>query len=89
MRVRIKRYKKTTATEPLLAEPIYEAKTVVKLGDITEDKVVALLRRWREFVNSLDNDQKQQVRRWACGDQNGCTPQVIDRWARALKGSLQ
>ena len=89
MRVRIKRRKKTPTIEPLLVEPIYEAKTVVQLGDITEDKVVALLRRWREFVNSLDQQQKLQVRKWACGDEDGCTPQKIDRWARALKGSLQ
>ena len=87
MRIRIRKKKKEPPV-PLEVEPLIESKYKVDLGNISENKVVALLRRWLEFVNSLTNEQKAQVREWACGSHSACTPEKINRWSKALKGSL-
>ena len=73
--------------EPLEAEPLLEA-WKIDLGNITEDKVVVLLKHWRKFLRTLSNDDKKIVRKWACGDGSGCSPEEINRWAKATKGSL-
>jgi hypothetical protein len=84
MKIRIRKKNQSQESQTT----ILEARVNVELGDIMEDKVVALLKRWRKFVNSLSNEQKATVRRWACGDNDGCTPETINRWSKALKGSL-
>jgi len=94
MRIRIKRKKKEAITdvdEYRLIDPIpiQEARYKVDLGNITEDKVVSLLKRWREFLHTLSDDDKKMVHKWACGTSNGCTPEAIDRWSKAIKGSLK
>jgi hypothetical protein len=90
MRIKIKRKRKSPVEElppPLPVEPIVERYTV-QLGNISEDKVVALLKHWRSFLHTLSNDDKKIVRKWACGDGSGCSPEEINRWAKATKGSL-
>ena len=98
MRIRIKRKKKeanrtvsTDVDEYRLIDPvpIQEAQYKVDLGNITEDKVVSLLKRWRKFLHSLSDDDKKIVHKWACGTSNGCSPEAIDRWSKAIKGSLK
>ena len=74
-------------SEPLLAEPLMEA-WKIDLGNITEDKVVVLLKHWRKFLHTLSNEDKKIVRKWACGTSSGCSPEDINRWAKATKGSL-
>jgi hypothetical protein len=86
--IKIKIRKKAQSIEPLLAEPIIENRYKVDLGNISEDKVVALLKRWREFLHTLSNDDKKHIRQWACGDCDGCSPENINRISKAIKGSL-
>tara|TARA_Y100000592_G_C5464246_1_gene315788 strand:- start:1245 stop:1514 length:270 start_codon:yes stop_codon:yes gene_type:complete len=88
MRIRITKKKTGDIPKADLPEPLQEGHINVELKDLHEDKVVALLKRWRQFVNSLSNEQKSTVRKWACGDNDGCTPEIINRWSKALKGSL-
>lgn len=86
IKIRIK--KKAPAVEPLLAEPIIEARYKIDLGNISEDKVIALLKRWRDFLHTLSNEDKRYVRQWACGDCDGCSPENINKISKAIKGSL-
>ena len=66
-----------------LREERYE----IDLGRIDEDKSVRLFKRWKEFVNSLSNEEKQQIRVWACP--TTCSPNEIDRLVKATKGMLE
>ena len=59
----------------------------VDLGRIDEDPTVALFERWRKFLNSLTNEEKRQIRVWACPQT--CTPKEIDRLVKATKGNLE
>ena len=86
--IKIKIRKKHQVVEPLPVEPIVEARYKVDLGNISEDKVVALLKRWREFLHTLSNEDKRYVRQWACGDCDSCSPENINRISKAIKGSL-
>ena len=85
MKVRIRRRKQfehVEKEETLLAEMVK-----IDLGSLTEDKWVVLYKKWRSFLTSLTDEQKRQIRVWACP--TVCTPVEIDRIVKATKGSLE
>ena len=59
----------------------------VDLGSLSEDKWVVLYKKWRSFLTSLTDEQKRQIKVWACP--TVCTPVEIDRLVKATKGSLE
>ena len=59
----------------------------VDLGSLSEDKWVVLYKKWRSFLTSLSDEQKRQIKVWACP--TVCTPVEIDRIVKATKGSLE
>ena len=84
MKIKIKRRKQLELEkeETLLSEMVK-----VDLGSLSEDKWVVLYKKWRSFLTSLTDDQKRQIRVWACP--TVCTPVEIDRIVKATKGSLE
>ena len=84
MKIRIKRRRQPglDKEETLLSEMVK-----VDLGSLSEDKWVVLYKKWRSFLTSLTDEQKRQIKVWACP--TVCTPMEIDRIVKATKGSLE
>jgi hypothetical protein len=92
LRIRIKKKGSNSqcadsACKDQFKEKLCEERYQIDLGRIDEDKSVRLFKRWKEFVNSLSNDERQQIRVWACPV--SCSPKQIDRWVKATKGTLE
>ena len=77
MRIRIVKKRKNNLTE----------NKKIDLGRIDGDPSVQLYEKWRKFLNSLSNEDKRQIRIWACPQT--CSAREIDQWVKATKGTLE
>ena len=77
VRIKKKKSKKNTLKEERVGMSL----------DLKKDKKVALYERYRKFINSLTEEEKRQIRIWACPQ--SCSPREIDMWIKATKGNLE
>ena len=77
VRIKRKKSKKNTLKEERIRMSL----------DLKKDKWVYLYERYREFIKSLTEEEKRQIRVWACPQT--CSPKEIDMWIKATKGTLE